>query len=137
VNAHEFLQVGKVVMIGLPTTLPEACHRSACGRAYYAAFGVAHAVLVAANFSMFNNGQDHGLVVSYLKRSKFGDVVVAAGLLDQLRETRNSSDYDTGQQPVRGRSFDLTYANDAVDWGENIIQDILSAQRRDARVGIP
>jgi uncharacterized protein (UPF0332 family) len=137
VNAREFVNVAKVALSVLPTCIPEACYRTSCGRAYYAAFGFARELLLSAGFTFSGGVDEHQQVVQYLLKSSDLDVKVAAGLIGQLRGTRNSADYDTDPSTVRALAFSFTYANDSVALGEQIIADLLSAQARDPRLGIP
>lgn len=78
----------------------EAVRRCACGRAYYSAFGVVRDFLEAAKFSIPERGA-HQRALILLQRSSDRDVMVAAGLFEQLRTTREQADYDVGRRAKR------------------------------------
>src|SRR4051812_44162291 len=99
----------------------EASFRSACGRAYYAAFTVARDALLQAKFAMSGTGDDHRRVITLLKGSTSDDVRTAASQLDSLRTTRNSSDYEVGLVLVKGKAFEKTRAQMAVLQASSII----------------
>lgn len=115
----------------------EAALRGACGRAYYAAFATARDALIAVNFTFTNTGQDHKRVVDVLKASTDPDVATAASVLDQLRKTRNSSDYDVGLVPVRRGGFDSKRTGVTVALALGVIQDIKRVSSADPRLKIP
>lgn len=125
--------------LGEPPTgpQPEASVRGSCGRAYYAAFGVVRDALMAARIKLRHNDDDHRLIISILKQSADGDVAAAAGLLDQLRDTRNSADYEVGRVPVKGTPFTTKRSQTSVLLATSVIEEIERAVKRDKRLSIP
>jgi hypothetical protein len=78
-----------------PGVSPEAVHRDAIGRAYYAAFN--HALDYATQFLGYSpkgHGDDHGALRAHLKLKKRAQVAVR---LDRLRGWRNLADYESDQ----------------------------------------
>jgi hypothetical protein len=137
VNAVDFLELAKFLERRPKGPLEEAALRGSCGRAYYAAFAFAGEVLRAASFAIPANGTAHGKVISLLKRSLDPDVQSAGSNLDQLRETRNSADYDTGSVPVRAGPFIPLTAQLAIARSSVIIDTMGKRLSKDPRVGIP
>jgi uncharacterized protein (UPF0332 family) len=72
----------------------EAEWRSACSRAYYAAFHVARTLLLGLRFRVPQADRAHGYLGLRLSNAGVADVAKAAGLLGDLRRDRNRSDYD-------------------------------------------
>jgi uncharacterized protein (UPF0332 family) len=136
-NAEAFHLVGKDIAGGLPRAELEACYRSACGRAYYAAFGTARELLISGGFAFRGSDDDHARVVQLLKNSSDRTVQAAGSMLGQLRRTRNSSDYDTGAAAVRQGPFDLTKALTSLGLGEKVMNHVSSAFAKDPRLFIP
>jgi hypothetical protein len=76
-----------------PGMTREGAHRSAIGRAYYAAFGYARDYARDyLGFTPRNDADDHGRLRNHLKRSRRR---ATADSLDRLREWRNSCDYES------------------------------------------
>ena len=115
----------------------EATIRGACGRAYYAAFGAARDVLMAVPFRFAGTDEDHRRVVTLLKLSANQDVATAGSLLDQLRSTRNSADYDVGSVPVRGAPFEPRRSQMALVLAAGVIDGVERVQKVDRRLYIP
>jgi hypothetical protein len=112
----------------------EAAIRGACGRAYYAAFGVIRDALLAVPISVPKDGTAHGLIIKALKNSASPDVAAVGSLLDQLRERRNRADYRVGslaQQPFTDRDSQV-----AVALAYQSITDIRRLAKTDRRLGI-
>lgn len=136
-NPADNLELAKVLHT-LPKKAPEeAAIRGACGRAYYAAFGVARDVLMAARFQFDGGDGDHRRVIDLLKASTDVDLAGTAMLLDQLRTTRNSADYDVGRVPVRGVPFSKDRSNKAILYGHQVIADVQRVAQTDPRLFIP
>lgn len=102
----------------------EACMRGSCGRAYYAAHVVARDLLSNVPVRIPSDGSVHGAVISALKTSRDVDVKAAAGLLDNLRATRKSADYDVGLAKPRGKPFDQQRAIIAIVQAESVISTL-------------
>jgi uncharacterized protein (UPF0332 family) len=123
---------------GCPKPVPvETSIRGACGRAYYAAFGVARDVLLAVPFTMSQSGDDHRRIVQLMKNSTDVEVATAGSLLDSLRTTRNSADYEVGRVPVRGTPFTSKRSQVALLQAHGIIAALEGAARNDNRLSIP
>lgn len=114
----------------------EACYRGGCGRAYYAAFGVARDALESIPIPISQGWGAHGEVVRHLARSNDPDVQAAAGTLDDLRTWRNEADYDIGRRAKPG-GFSAFRAQAAVVMGHEIIEAVGKAKRSDPRLFIP
>lgn len=113
----------------------ECCIRGSCGRAYYAAFGVAREIL-AKKFQISYNSTDHGRVVSLLKQSTDVDVQTAGSLIEQLHVTRKSADYDVGNRTPATPFVRLT-SQLAVVQADSIITTTRAKQATNARLDIP
>jgi len=113
----------------------EAKQRAACGRAYYAAFGVVRDLLLAIPLSVPRDGTAHGHIISALKRSTRAEVAAVGGLLDQLRTTRNRADYHVGTvRPIP--VFTNRDSQFAILFSSQIINDIEGVAKVDRRLGL-
>ena len=74
--------------------------RSAVGRAYYAAFNVAAAMLRSWNVPVAQSAAGHGEVLRYLGNSGDADLVAVGHKLGTLRSRRNTADYDLSARDV-------------------------------------
>lgn len=118
----------------------EASIRGSCGRAYYAAFGVARDALLAAKlFKSTGASADHAAIISLLKKSANPGIQISGGLLDQLRNTRNSSDYDVGLVPLRAGQvpFVPLVSQMAVVLGQQITDEIENLKPTKPKLEIP
>src|SRR5437660_49553 len=83
--------------------------RCAVGRAYYAAFNVAAAMLRIWGVPIARNAASHGEVLRYLGNSGDADLIAAGHKLGTLRSRRNAADYDLTatdvEQPKTVRSL--------------------------------
>jgi hypothetical protein len=95
---REFLAAARWLQMNTPPGVSEECaHRTAIGRAYYAAFK--YAVEYAERYLGFvprNNGDDHGRLRAHLRSRRRA---ATADRLDRLRDARNWSDYQ-GEFPT-------------------------------------
>src|SRR5690606_27645020 len=91
------LAVARHLASRAPAAPDEACRRSACSRAYYAAFLVAHGALQQAGFAPPTDRSVHQWVISALKASADADVRALGGDLDTIKHWRNKADYDMAQ----------------------------------------
>ena len=108
----------------------EACRRSACSRAYYAAFLVARAALRGAKLTPPRD-KVHSWVIRALKSSANADVKKLGGSLETVRDWRNKADYDLSQAwPTF--PYDM-----AVKSAETIIAELVALQGSAPRLGIP
>lgn len=108
----------------------EACRRSACSRAYYAAFLVARAALQQAKLTPPRD-KVHRWVIRALKSSTNADVKKLGGSLETVRDWRNKADYDVAQAwPTF--PYDM-----AVKAAESIINELVALQASAPRLGIP
>lgn len=114
----------------------EAAFRGSCGRAYYYAFATVRDILLAAKFSVPQNGTGHGVVIQLLKKSRDKGVQTAGGLLDQLRVTRNSADYEVGSIKVKGTPFIAYRAQVAIGQAVSVVSAVSEARRADPKIGI-
>lgn len=105
-NPADNFELAKILQKPPKGAPPEAAFRGSCGRAYYYAFASVREVLLAAKFNVPKNGTGHGVIISLLKKSQEKDIQAAGGLLDQLRVTRNSADYDVGSIKAGSRPRD-------------------------------
>ena len=118
--------------------LEEARLRGACGRAYYAAFCFARDLLLAARIDVPTDGSAHGRVVELLKRRSINvQVQVAGGLIETLRTSRNSADYQVGRIALRGAPFDRRRLGIAIARANAVIDSLAKEARADPRLGIP
>lgn len=106
----------------------EASYRGACGRAYYAAFGVACMALREAGLHLVDSGKAHGQAIDYLKRSADKELVKCGSILGELHAVRNSADYDVGGRPLRGDAFDSFQARRMIVKSHTIINALRSAR---------
>jgi uncharacterized protein (UPF0332 family) len=137
VNPENNLQLARV-LVQVPRGAPEeASFRSACGRAYYAAFGIARDLLLSARLRISADGSAHSAVIRLLKESADPDVWAAGVSLELLRQTRNSADYDVGLRSSVGDLFDRRRAQFAVASARTIVDTIRKASASDPRLGIP
>src|SRR5690242_6109015 len=70
----------------------EGALRTAVGRAYYAAFGVARSQAQAGGFIPFESAEDHLLLREHFERTGRRDI---ARQLARLRQWRNQADYQS------------------------------------------
>lgn len=115
----------------------EASFRGACGRAYYATFGIARDLLLSARLGIGADGSAHSAVIRLLKRSADPEVWAAGVSLELLRQARNSADYDVGLRSSIGDLFDRRRAQLAVVSAWTIIGTIRKGAASDPRPGIP
>src|SRR6187455_502580 len=104
----------------------EASYRAACGRAYYWAFATVRDILLRASINVPKDGTGHQVVISSLKDSTDDDIKAAASLLDNLRTTRNSADYEVGLVPLKGTPFVKTRAQVAVVQATSIVDAVVN-----------
>jgi uncharacterized protein (UPF0332 family) len=71
-----------------------ARYRTSIGRAYYAAFHRARALLLSIGIALPKGSECHSKLVFILGSSGDADVSVAASKLAALRKSRNDADYD-------------------------------------------
>ena len=116
---------------------PEAAIRGACGRAYYCAFASVRECLLKAKFVVPKDAQAHSLIIRLLKSSTDTSVQGAGGVLDQLRVTRNSADYDVGSIKPAGTPFIPYRAQVAIAQASTVIAAVNGATKNDPRLGIP
>jgi uncharacterized protein (UPF0332 family) len=116
--------------------LPEASYRAACGRAYYCAFVVARDLLLASKFSVPRSGGAHKVVVDHLKSSSTNSVKVLGGLLDDLRLTRNSADYEVGKLARSTADFVPPKVQLKVLLADQLVADLQAEAGKDPRLGI-
>lgn len=135
-NPTDNLELAKHLKTPPLAPLLEACFRAACGRAYYAAHAFARDVLKSAPLSVPADGKAHGQVISLLKGSRDADVKAVGALLDSLRVTRNSADYEVGAVKVRGRPFDQQRAIIAIMQADQVISTIQRISRTDRTLKI-
>ncbi|HEU4452858.1 MAG TPA: hypothetical protein VFR81_07350 [Longimicrobium sp.] len=136
-NPEDNLHLARV-LAQVPRGAPEeASFRGACGRAYYAAFGIARDLLLFAKLQVSADGSTHRTVIRLLMKSTDRDVRVAARSMDLLRKARNSADYDVGLRSSAGDLFDRRRAQLAVVSAWAIISTIRKASASDRRLGIP
>lgn len=114
----------------------EAGHRSACSRAYYAAFTFARDVLLGASYPISKDVAAHQRVVALLKASSDMDVKAAGASLDSLRSWRNEADYDVGRHTKAG-GYKKLQAQLAVASADTIVNAIDEARSRDSRLAVP
>src|ERR1044072_1588202 len=126
-NPENNLQLARV-LVQVPRGAPEeASFRSACGRAYYAAFGTVRDLLLSARLHISADGSAHGAVIRLLKKSADPDVWAAGVSLELLRQVRNSADYDVGLRSSFGGRFDRRRAQLAVASARTIADTIRKA----------
>lgn len=114
---------------------PEASLRCACGRAYYSALALSRDALLD-HFSIPRDASGHGTVIQLLKKSSNPDVKAAGGVLDQLRITRNSADYEVGKIKLRGKAFVPYRVQVAVASASVVISAVRKARKADPKMGI-
>ena len=136
-NPRDNVDLSKALSARVKGLPEEAGLRCSCGRAYYGAFGYARDALMSAKLKMFGDGQDHKRVSSLLKQSTDPGVKTAGGLLDQLRKTRNSADYDVGAVPLRAGPFNPVRAGTAVVLATTVVGEIDRILKTDKRLAIP
>ena len=115
----------------------EASYRTAFGRAYYAVFGYARNLLAQRGFTFSGGSDEHQQLIAYLKKSGLLQVQAAGLQLDDLREKRNSADYDVGSARVRRGPFDNWQAVLAVAQAQKILEAVDTAAKSDRRLKIP
>lgn len=116
---------------------PEASIRCACGRAYYGAHAVVRDALSDAKFRLPASGEAHGQVINLLKASSDLQVRAVGNLLDQLRATRKSADYQVGSIPVTGTAFERRRAAIALAQARSIVEEVERARKVNKRLSIP
>lgn len=116
---------------------PEAAIRGSCGRSYYYAFAAVRDVLLAAKFSVPRDGTGHSVVITLLKNSADADIRAAGGVLDQLRTTRNSADYDVGSIAPKGIPFSKYRAQVSIAQAGSVVSAVEEARKASPRLGIP
>jgi hypothetical protein len=137
VNPADNLELAKILEKPPKGAPPEAAFRGSCGRAYYCAFASVREVLLAAKFSVPKDGTGHGIIIELLKRSQDGDIRAAGGLLDQLRVTRNSADYEVGSIKPKGMPFEAYRAQVAIAQAASVLSAVYKSQTADPKMGIP
>jgi hypothetical protein len=113
----------------------EACRRSACSRAYYAAYVVARDTLLGLPVQI-PRSSTHRAVIDVFKASKHSDVRIIGGQLETLRDWRNTADYDVGVQTEPG-GFGAMMGGFSIAMADAIIRAIRAEHVKDARLGIP
>jgi uncharacterized protein (UPF0332 family) len=108
----------------------EAEWRSACSRAYYAAFHVARALLAGLHFRVPQADRAHSYLWLRLSNSGVLEVTQAASLLGDLRRDRNQADYDDH------RTFTQAMATRNVNFAEQVIQALDAAAVEPVRTQI-
>lgn len=129
-DPERFIEVASHLAKPPKSVHEEAAFRGACGRAYYAAFGVARSLLVAAGFTVSSTGDAHREVVDWLKRSTDKDVMQCGSALGQLQSIRKSADYDVAGVPLRGKAFGKFETSKHVAKAQSIITTLRSARVR-------
>ena len=89
-NFRDFLSLADTLARGST----EAEWRTACSRAYYAAFHVARQLLLALGFRVPQADRAHAYLWSRLSNAGISQVRKAGRQLNDLRRERNWSDYD-------------------------------------------
>jgi hypothetical protein len=116
-DPRAFNQVAIDIVVRRPPTGP-AAYRSAIRRAYYAALNVASDVLTGIGHSPGKGDSPHKKVVIFLQQTGDGDLVTAGKLIDEMRTTRNRSDYDMRDLDVE----ELSSAKRAVETARQAIE---------------
>jgi hypothetical protein len=137
VDPHENIHLARFLREPPRNAPSEASFRCACGRAYYAAHAIVRDLLTAARFQLPRSGDAHGHVVNLLKGSDNADIQALGSLLDQLRATRKSADYQVGAVRLSGSPFDRRRTDVAVLQAETIIEEALEAAKSNKRLFIP
>ena len=99
----------------------EAEWRSACSRAYYAAFHVARSLLAGLHFRVAKADRAHSYLWLRLSNAGVLQVTQAARQLNDLRRDRNQADYDEHHTFTRARAIQN------VDFAEQVIQALDAA----------
>ena len=132
-NPHDNLGLARFLH-GKPKGAPdEAATRGACGRAYYSAFGVIRDILETARFNVPSRGA-HETVLNLLQRSSDKDVLHVASMYQQLRRTRDDSDYDVG---LRTKApFGTRESERAIGLSEKIISQVEEVAKKEPTLSI-
>ena len=133
-----FFDLAKSLTRNARGELAEASYRGACGRAYYAVFGLARDLLMATDHKLPRDGTAHREVIELLKtKSSSLEVQSVGSALDALHVTRKSADYEMGKIPLRGQPFDSRRANVALAQATVMIATLQEQFKNDKRLGIP
>jgi hypothetical protein len=130
-DPRDFNQVAIDLVVRRPPTGP-AAYRSAISRAYFAALNVAADVLSGIGHSPGRGDSKHKKLVIYLQQSEDAQLGSAGVMIDNLRNQRNSADYDmrdTTVEKVSNARFAAETARRAI---ENLDEFAVDSGRKDS-----
>jgi uncharacterized protein (UPF0332 family) len=130
-DPRDFNQVAIDIVVRRPLTGP-AAYRSAISRAYFAVLNAAADVLSGIGHSPGKGDSKHKRLVIYLQQSGDAKLEDAGARIDDLRNQRNSADYDMGDITVERLDkarFAAETARQAIEYLDEFASD---SARRDA-----